>query len=407
MTTSSAVGISSASSSLSPRGVRMSWLPTTTSVGTSIVPSRSAIVSSAARMASTWAAKAWAGRPNASGPSQPTAGIRRRNERGPMTQRAALLVIAPIPCSRAAAPHPASSSRRHSWLRHDVHVSVSERTRSGYGDGEDLADRPAHRRPDDVGGVDAGVVEHGDGVGRHLLERVGAVRLVAATGAAVVEGDRAVGPRQGQPLQVPAVLVGAEALDQQHRRAAAAAGDLVVDAGAVGRRRVRHVSSRPSRDSGSQSSGVPVWVPPNSSSSRWMRCSTWSASSSSISGPRRRRPGRIAGPISMRADRPTASSPWPPGTPPARVATAAPIERVVDAPDAAGVQRRRRRHHEQLAGPQRAGDLVGPGQQPTEAPGQGPDRRDVGPSDEAGGATGLAGDGEGGLDRGQRRTGGC
>ena len=37
MTTSSAVGISSASSSLSPRGVRMSWLPTTTSVGTSIV----------------------------------------------------------------------------------------------------------------------------------------------------------------------------------------------------------------------------------------------------------------------------------------------------------------------------------------------------------------------------------
>ncbi len=88
-------------------------------------------MSSAARMASTWAANAWAGRPNASGPSQPTAGIRRRNDRGPMTQRAAWLVIAPIPRSRAVAPQPASSSRRHGWLRHDVQVSVSERTRSG------------------------------------------------------------------------------------------------------------------------------------------------------------------------------------------------------------------------------------------------------------------------------------
>ena len=87
---------------------------------------------------------------------------------------------------------------------------------------EDLGDRPAHRRADDVGGLDAGVVEHGDGVVGHLLERVGAVRLVAATGAAVVEGDRAVAARQRQPLQVPAVLVGAEALDQQHRRPAAA-----------------------------------------------------------------------------------------------------------------------------------------------------------------------------------------
>ena len=34
ITTSSAVGIRSASSSASPRGVRMSWLPTITSVGT-------------------------------------------------------------------------------------------------------------------------------------------------------------------------------------------------------------------------------------------------------------------------------------------------------------------------------------------------------------------------------------
>ena len=83
-------------------------------------------------MASTWAAKAWAGRPNASGPSQPTAGISRRNERGPITHRAAWAVIEPIPRSRAAAAHPESSSRRHAWLRHDVQVSVSDRTRSGW-----------------------------------------------------------------------------------------------------------------------------------------------------------------------------------------------------------------------------------------------------------------------------------
>ena len=41
ITTSSAVGIRSARSSLSPRGVRMSWLPTRTRVGTSISGSRS------------------------------------------------------------------------------------------------------------------------------------------------------------------------------------------------------------------------------------------------------------------------------------------------------------------------------------------------------------------------------
>ncbi len=83
-------------------------------------------------MASTWAANAYRGRPKASGPSQPIAGIRRRNERGPITQRAAWWVIAPMPRSVAAAPQLASNSRRHGWLRHDVQVNVSERTRSGY-----------------------------------------------------------------------------------------------------------------------------------------------------------------------------------------------------------------------------------------------------------------------------------
>ena len=81
-------------------------------------------------------------------------------------------------------------------------------------------------------------------------------------------------------------------------------------------------------------------------------------------------------------------------------------QRVVDAPDAAGVHGRRRRHHEQLAGAQGAGDLVGPGEQPAEAAGQGADRRDVGPADEADDAAGLAGDGEGGRGSGPATSGG-
>ena len=59
-------------------------------------------------------------------------GSRRRNERGPITQRAASAAIEPMPRSVARSAHPSSSSRRHAWLRHAVHTSVSERTRSGY-----------------------------------------------------------------------------------------------------------------------------------------------------------------------------------------------------------------------------------------------------------------------------------
>ncbi len=54
----------------------------------------------------------------------------------------------------AASPQLAEQLPRHGWLRHDVHASVSERTRSGYVTRDDLADRPAHRRADDVGGLD-------------------------------------------------------------------------------------------------------------------------------------------------------------------------------------------------------------------------------------------------------------
>ena len=235
--------------------------------------------------------------------------------------------------------------------------------------------------------------------------RVAAVRLVAAPGAPVVEGDRLVAARQRQPLQVPAVLVGAEALDQQHRRPAPPARDPVVQPGAVLGGRVRHGVPRSERQtsacvagerselphrqlppiplSGSQSSGVPVCAPPNSSSRRWMRCSTWSASSSSISGPRRLRPGRT-----RRADLDAGrSAPRRAGRgrrEDGRLRRHGGADQpVVDAPDPPGMERRLGAHHEQLAGAQRAGDLVGPGQQAAEAAGQRADRRDVGATDEA------------------------
>ena len=92
-------------------------------------PARSA---GAARIALTWAAKAWVGRDSASGPSHPMAGLIRRNERGPIVHRAALLVIARMPRSRASSLHSDSRSWRHGCCWHAVHANVSERTRSGW-----------------------------------------------------------------------------------------------------------------------------------------------------------------------------------------------------------------------------------------------------------------------------------
>ena len=213
-------------------------------------------------------------------------------------------------------------------------------------------------------------------------------------------------PRQGQPLQVPAVLVGAEALDQQHRRAAAATGDLVVDAGPVGRRRIRHLSSRPSpqREPVEQRPGLRaaelVEQPLDPLLGQVGQLELDERTAPTASGTDARADLDARRPAERRARRGRREHRG------ARRHRGA-DQRVVDAPDAAGVQGRRRRHHEQLAGPQRAGDLVGPGEQSTEAPGEGADRRDVRPADEAGRATGLPGDGEGGLDRRPATTGGC
>ena len=60
------------------------------------------------------------------------AGSSRRNDRGPITHRAASLVIAPMPDWRAVVAPPGEQLvAATAWLRHDVQASVSERTRSG------------------------------------------------------------------------------------------------------------------------------------------------------------------------------------------------------------------------------------------------------------------------------------
>ena len=229
--------------------------------------------SPAARIASHCAAKACDGRPRASGPEPAD----RRQQ----------------PTERARADHPACGvlahradatfERRVAPAREQLLAPRVVAAR-GAGEGEradplgvlhgdDLADRSAHRRADDVRGLLAGVVEHGDRVVGHLLERVGPVRLVAAAGAPVVERDAAVPGSGGQALEVPAVLVGAETLDEQDRRAVGATGDAVVDAGAVGAADEGH-QAPPTPVSGSQSIGVPVRRSPISDSSSSMSRAT-------------------------------------------------------------------------------------------------------------------------------------
>ena len=133
------------------------------------------------------------------------------------------------------------------WLVATRRAHEGERTHPlGPQHGEDLGDATAHRGADDVSPVDADVVEDGDSVGRHLTQVVVAGRLVAAAGTAVVEGDDAVAQREDHALDVPTVLVHAEALDHQHRRCRGSSGHPVVDAAAVGGANVRHLSHHPS-----------------------------------------------------------------------------------------------------------------------------------------------------------------
>ena len=65
-------------------------------------------------------------------------------------------------------------------------IEVSEAHPGRVLDGHRLGDHPAHRRPDDVGALDAEVVEQADGVGGHVGQRVGHRRAAARRRSAAV-----------------------------------------------------------------------------------------------------------------------------------------------------------------------------------------------------------------------------
>ena len=157
----------------------------------------------------------------------------------------------------------------------------------------------------------------------------------------------------------------------------------------------------PMPDSGSQSSGVPVFVPPSSSSSR--RISTLELVGELELG-QRAAAATVGAHLVADLD---------PGAAPERRAGdrrgehldaglhGGADEAVVDAPDAARVEHGLGAEHEQLAAAQRTGDLVRAGEQPAEAAGEGADRRRVGAADEAHRAPGGVGEGERGQQRGE------
>ena len=103
----------------------------------------------------------------------------------------------------------------------------------GVHDADDLRDHAAHRRADDVGRLDAFGVEDGQRVVRHLIERVGPRRAAGVPDTAVVGREAPVVPAERHPLERPAAGIGAEALDQEDRRAVPAAPDVVEDLDAV------------------------------------------------------------------------------------------------------------------------------------------------------------------------------
>ena len=119
-------------------------------------------------------------------------------------------------------------------------------------DGQHLGDVAAHGVADDVGPADPLGVEDGDGVGRHLLQRVGPLGFVGAARPPVVEGDAAEPAAEDHPLAGPDAQVGGQARDEQERLAPPPR--LVVDDRAVTGLGRRHFSplSRPMLPTGMQ-----------------------------------------------------------------------------------------------------------------------------------------------------------
>ena len=180
----------------------------------------------------------------------------------------------PSSCLSGHRAHPTLQGRLHPAFQQFAPPWLVVTRRAGQGqrqhtrrvaNGHHLADRPTHRCADDVRRRQPSIIEHRNRVVGHLFDRVHAERFVAASRTAVVECNHPVVASQREALHVPTVLVGAEALNHQHRGRRMAAESLVVQAGAVGSAGVGH------QPSANQSIGVtPVCRPPSPSISRWM-----------------------------------------------------------------------------------------------------------------------------------------
>jgi hypothetical protein len=119
------------------------------------------------------------------------------------------------------------------------------------GSGERLGDHPAHRRADDVCGLDAEAVEQPGGVVGHVLQTVGGRRAAheqlrerrrrrilemrRAADVTVVEADdvEALADELGAEVLVPGDHLGTQAHDQQQGRVARVAEGLVAEADAA------------------------------------------------------------------------------------------------------------------------------------------------------------------------------
>ena len=162
-----------------------------------------------------------------------------------MTQRAASRVIVPMPVLGGRGRPARQQLPRQGWLRHAVHARVSERTRSGIADGEDLGDRPAHRRARRRGRCRRRR--------RRARRRRRRPSARASRRRTACRCDRPPGcrgrsrgsDRRGRGVESQPCLSAPRPWIISTGGAAGPPGDLVVEAGAVGAVGVRHRSAAP------------------------------------------------------------------------------------------------------------------------------------------------------------------